>query len=184
MRTVETETVLFDFQHKEMINVFFITNDSVMGGKSQSRLSWNDQGRLTFTGDVSLENNGGFASFRSKNIDFELKGQNYLSASIIGDGKRYRLSIGTNERQSGVYYYFEFDTKTDQKETIVAPLKNFVAKYRGRTVGNAPMLKAENIASVGLMIADSQQGDFSVEIEWIKATFDANNENENQERKK
>ena len=39
-----------------------IVNDDVMGGISKSNLSMNDKNNLIFSGYLSLENNGGFAS--------------------------------------------------------------------------------------------------------------------------
>ena len=41
-----------------------IVNDDVMGGISRSSLSMNDENNLIFSGYLSLENNGGFASSR------------------------------------------------------------------------------------------------------------------------
>ena len=41
-----------------------IVNDDVMGGISKSYLALNDENNLIFSGNVSLKNNGGFASTR------------------------------------------------------------------------------------------------------------------------
>ena len=43
-----------------------IVNDDVMGGISKSKLSMSDENNLMFTGYLSLENNGGFASTRHR----------------------------------------------------------------------------------------------------------------------
>lgn len=53
-------------------NKWRIVNDGVMGGLSSSRVSVNDD-KIIFSGNVSLENNGGFASLRSplKDYNFE-----------------------------------------------------------------------------------------------------------------
>ncbi len=42
-----------------------IVNDAVMGGLSSSTVSINNEGKILFSGNVSLDNNGGFASLRS-----------------------------------------------------------------------------------------------------------------------
>ena len=49
-----------------------IVNDDVMGGISSSKAIIKDD-KITFSGNVSLDNNGGFASLRSqiKNYNFE-----------------------------------------------------------------------------------------------------------------
>jgi hypothetical protein len=54
---------LLDFSRSEVAQTFRVINDEVMGGVSTSRLSSTD-GAMVFEGEVSLENNGGFASFR------------------------------------------------------------------------------------------------------------------------
>lgn len=49
---------------------FYLEMDSVMGGVSTAKLEHDDE-QLHFTGQLSLENNGGFASFWGK-IDNKL----------------------------------------------------------------------------------------------------------------
>jgi hypothetical protein len=50
-----------------------IVNDGVMGGLSTSNVRINDEGKISFSGNVSLDNNGGFASLRSpiSNYNFQ-----------------------------------------------------------------------------------------------------------------
>lgn len=174
MQPIEAEKKLFEFETNQSIDSLFITNDTVMGGVSQGRLAWNPGGWLEFTGKVSLENNGGFASFRSKQMDFGLTDQNCLWVHIKGDGKKYRISIGSDQYRNGVYYYYEIETKEDAWMTITAPLEKFVARFRGRVIENAPTLQSENIESVGFMIADSQSGTFSLMVDWVRAGFAMN----------
>jgi hypothetical protein len=52
-----------DFTNPNTMRDCKIVNDSVMGGVSQSTLRQDTHG-LFFEGQVSLENNGGFASMR------------------------------------------------------------------------------------------------------------------------
>ena len=54
-------------------NQWRIVNDGVMGGLSSSKAIVNDDNKIIFSGNVSLENNGGFASLRSavKDYNFE-----------------------------------------------------------------------------------------------------------------
>ena len=46
------------------IDKWGIVNDGVMGGISQSNIYLNEANNIIFAGNVSLENNGGFASIR------------------------------------------------------------------------------------------------------------------------
>lgn len=54
---------ILDFTRPDAARGFRVINDGVMGGVSSSRLDFAADGML-FTGTVSMENNGGFASFR------------------------------------------------------------------------------------------------------------------------
>ena len=46
------------------IDKWRIVNDGVMGGISKSNIYLNEVSNIIFAGNVSLENNGGFASIR------------------------------------------------------------------------------------------------------------------------
>ena len=55
---------IFDFNNTSNINSWRIVNDVVMGGKSSSTITINNEGHGQFSGIVSTENNGGFSSVR------------------------------------------------------------------------------------------------------------------------
>jgi len=56
-----TDTSLFEFQKANEMDAWRIVNDGVMGGRSQSKIAWNEkENTFEFSGDVSMENNGGF----------------------------------------------------------------------------------------------------------------------------
>ena len=84
-----------------------IVNDDVMGGISTSYLSVSDEKNLIFNGNLSLENNGGFASSRlglKKNI---LKGVKSLTIRIKGDGNSYKLRLSQDNRRASYSANFE-----------------------------------------------------------------------------
>ena len=58
--------LLFDFTDLQAVNAWHAIDDRVMGGISQSRLKHEPASHAVFEGEVSLEQNGGFASVRSK----------------------------------------------------------------------------------------------------------------------
>ena len=55
--------MLEDFSEKSLLN-WNIVNDTVMGGRSQARMSVRDN-KAEFMGFLSLANNGGFSSVRA-----------------------------------------------------------------------------------------------------------------------
>ena len=56
--------LIFDFDHNTNLNDWKIIDDVVMGGKSNGKFTIDNDGNGVFSGDVSIENNGGFSSLR------------------------------------------------------------------------------------------------------------------------
>ena len=54
-------------------NNWLVVNDNVMGGISESNIKFSKNNTLVFQGRVSLENNGGFASFRYRTKNLNVK---------------------------------------------------------------------------------------------------------------
>jgi hypothetical protein len=152
-------------------------NDGVMGGLSQSQMKVTEDGTGVFEGDLSLENNGGFASVRTSLEETDLSGFDGLAVRVAGDGNRYRLRLRIDNRFDGIAYQATFETTgssggkdAEQRwETIEIPFEAFAPTYRGRTPSNAPPLDIKKICQVGLMIADKQEGRFRLQVAWVRA---------------
>ncbi len=164
-----TEIMIFDFKNPESFKPWQVVNDTVMGGVSESSLQPGGKGTALFKGTVSLKNNGGFCSTSSReNKKYDLSGFQGMGVRVKGDGKTYMLTVKTDASFSGYAYQFSFATKKDQWMTVTVPFKDFVARFRGQPVPNAPPVKSSDITSFGFLIADKQEGPFALEIEWIK----------------
>lgn len=140
-------------------------NDPVMGGRSSSGLGWAD-GAAVFEGFLSLENNGGFASFRARLPDGALDGATRLLARVRGDGRRYQLRLRPGGRFGGISYKAEF-VAPDGWTTVSLPLESFEPTFRGFRPPGAGPLDAARVREVGIMLADEQEGPFRLEIAWI-----------------
>jgi len=168
--TMETaERILIDFKNTDERDNWQIVNDDVMGGVSQSEIIFNDTGTATFQGILSLENNGGFASTRSKLDSYRLGGYIGLHVRIRGDGKEYQLRVRTDNRFDGISYRYRFATQPETWMNIRVPFSKFVPTFRGRILSNVPPISTEQIQQVGFLISDKQAGKFRIEIDWIKA---------------
>ena len=163
------ERILVDFQNTDESENWRIINDDVMGGVSQSKITFNDTGTATFQGRISLENNGGFASTRSKSHPFRLGDYIGLHVRIQGDGKDYQLRVRTDNRFDGISYRYRFATQPETWMNIRVPFNEFVPVFRGRIASNASPISPEKIQQVGFLISDKQAGEFRLEIDWIKA---------------
>ena len=143
-----------------------IVNDGVMGGISQSNIYLNEANNIIFSGNVSLENNGGFASIRRGFNGSQLKGFSTFILKVKGDGNIYKFRL--TMKGSYANYSADFKTTKDQWMDIEIPVENFKPYYFGRSI-RAPKLKIHKVNSIGILISDKQEGDFSLEIEYIKS---------------
>ncbi len=144
-----------------------IVNDSVMGGISRSAFQLHDDGYAIFSGTVSLENNGGFASVRARsNAPADLSGFEGLSVRVLGDGKTYCLRLKTvkNGRITRYSYEARFDTSPGEWQTHKLPYSDFEPVFRGRGVRGNPELNADSVIEVGFMIRDGQEGPFRLAV--------------------
>jgi NADH dehydrogenase [ubiquinone] 1 alpha subcomplex assembly factor 1 len=163
------EVMIFDFKNPDSFKPWQVVNDTVMGGVSQSSLQPGGKGSAIFKGMVSLKNNGGFCSASSReNKKYDLSSFHGIGVRVKGDGKTYMLTLKADASFNGYAYQFPFATQKDQWITVIVPFKDFVARFRGTPVPNAPPVKSSEITSFGFLIADKQEGPFALEIEWIK----------------
>jgi hypothetical protein len=134
-------------------------DDVVMGGRSSSSMVVTDE-CCVFKGDLSLENNGGFASVRSSDAP-ELAGACELKLSVRGDGRTYRFRVRTF---AGVSYQASFPTVAGEWTDVRLEESDFSPRWRGRPVPEAPPLEFGSVRSLGLMVADEQTGSFRLEL--------------------
>jgi monofunctional biosynthetic peptidoglycan transglycosylase len=163
-----SETTLFDFQAATNSTTWQVVNDDVMGGVSSSSFRVTN-GSAVFRGEVSLANNGGFASVRSLAVRRDLGEADSFVIRVRGDGRRYKFSARMDRSFDRAIYQCAFTTKSGVWEQHRLPLKDFVASFRGRVLADEPALNAAKVTSIGFLISDNQAGSFRLEVAWIKA---------------
>jgi len=162
MPTASAQPVL-DFTDTDTAAAFRVVNDGVMGGVSTSRLRHAD-GALLFEGEVSLENNGGFASFRGPARIVSTA--SVLLLTVRGDGKRYKLTARRDDGNASPQYQAPFTAPREWTTLRFVPT-DFVPSFRGRTVP-APPLEFGEIRALGIMISDRQAGAFRLELKEVR----------------
>ena len=159
---------LFDFTSNVGFQSWRTVDDRVMGGVSWSRMIPQEH-FASFQGTLSLENNGGFASVRSPELDERLENVDSIRLKVRGDGRTYQLSIRTDRVFDEVRYRTSFDTEEGVWEEVVLSLGYFSPTRRGRCVPGTPDLRASDVRSFGLMVADKQDGQFRLDVESLSA---------------
>lgn len=161
--------VLVDFGDPAAVAAWITVNDPVMGGRSTSTATFGDGG-LVFAGNLSLDNNGGFASTRGP-IDPEIgrraAGATSLRVRALGDGKTYMLKVETGQPWS---YIQRFSTDPGVRRTYDLPVGGFesVGMFLNPAPG-APPLDPSTINRVGIYILDKQEGPFQLVVGAIDA---------------
>jgi len=168
-QVVPYERLLFAFETQESVKSWRPVNDTVMGGKSSGGGRWQEAGTLEFSGSISLENKGGFASLRVCADALDLSAYDELHLRVRGDGRRYALSVQTDHWIMAGAYYYDFPTVARQWQELRAPLQVLEARSFGRPLGGAPMLNSSDIRAFGFIISDEQPGPFRLEVDWVKA---------------
>jgi monofunctional biosynthetic peptidoglycan transglycosylase len=169
--SAEAQNNLFQFNEPDEIAKWQIVNDGVMGGRSSSRAEISKtgdvEGFMRFTGRLSLENNGGFASVRSRAAGpLGLKEGDTISMRVKGDGRRYTFNLYTPDRRTAFSYQLEFDTKADEWTEIKLPVDKFVAHSFGRPLPNMK-LNPSQVQSIGILLGDKKSGPFEILVDWI-----------------
>ena len=123
----DTPIPLFDFTGADSAKEWQTVNDGVMGGVSEGKFKITDKKTMEFFGTLSLANNGGFASVRSKAKKLDLEKGDTLVAKVKGDGREYSLNLYPNKPRVAFTYRATVLTKKDEWIEVKFPLDKFEA---------------------------------------------------------
>lgn len=169
-----SETVgIFDFSDQAQRELWKPVDDVVMGGISSSRFIESASGYALFTGFVSPEQGGGFASMRTIPLRMNFVGFTGLELTVRGDSKRYKINLTDHDSPRGVQYQVRFDPGSDQWATIRIPFASLAATNRGQVLSDQGKLDLVNIRTLGLMIGDKQAGPFALELQAMRSYVDS-----------
>lgn len=164
MNRLHTCFSLLSFIDPASVAPFFVVNDVVMGGLSTSRLGYADES-LVFEGKLSLEQNGGFASFRGPvSVPADARA---LVIRLRGDGKHYKFTLRPEDCNTTWYYQAPFETTGDW-QTLRFQAGDFSASRRGRPA-LAPRLDFGRVQTLGVLISDQQAGPFRLQVREVHA---------------
>jgi hypothetical protein len=166
-----TSTVLFDFSNQDATSDWFNQNDTVMGGVSDSATTWVD-GQLVFSGNLSLDNNGGFTStFGPINDQLPtlMSDAEAIVVTARGDGKTYLMQI---RNYDNTRYIQRFTTVANVEQDYVLPLTDFESvDWRLSVIPNAAPIDTTTIGQLGFYLLDKQVGPFEIAISSIRASI-------------
>lgn len=160
--TATEEGALFDFSDPQTAAGWFTVNDDVMGGVSVSYLRATDDDSAIFGGEISFENNGGFATVQANfAAPLDLSAHDGLALRVRGDGKRYGVYLRDNA--NNIRHQAVFDTEAGVWQDVRLPFTAFQPTYFGQVVRTGA-LNTRSIRSISLLIEFYQEGAFALEV--------------------
>lgn len=159
---------IFEFDRDTDLN-WSVVNDGVMGGRSAGYIAI-EAGTLRFTGTLVTQG-GGFTSVRARR-DSDLSDATGLELLVRGSGRQFEIEV-----DDGLVY---FGRSVSRRTTFASsadwtlirvPFSSLQSSIFGQRVHVAP-INLSRIVGVGIYIADGQDGDFSLEVDHIRAYTD------------
>lgn len=155
---------IFDFKKDCRLDNWYIVNDGVMGGLSESSFRINEDGHGFFQGNISLANYGGFASVRHNFASKDISKFSTIVIKLKGDGKKYQFRVKNNEEY---YYSYTLTFKTSGEwESIEIPLSSMVPTFRGRVL-DMPNFNHSELEELAILIGNKKEENFKLLIDHI-----------------
>lgn len=144
-----------------------VVNDTVMGGQSQSQVKYTEHSAV-FKGTVSLENNGGFASFRSPYGEWDLTKYKTLSIHYRSTGFDMAWTMKDQKPYYEPSFRGELPNTQGAWKTVEFQLRNLEAYQLGKPLGyQLSNQQLKNIIRLGFITNEKRAGNFELEIDLI-----------------
>lgn len=177
VKIVNGNLLIFNF--RESGSSWGAIDDVVMGGVSESSLSFGQSGAI-FSGVVSTANSGGFASVRTPNFEppLDLSAYDGIELRLKGDGQRYKFLVRGETQWDGIAFSTSVDTELEMWQTVRLPFGHMRPIFRSKTVPNA-QLDRRKIYAFQIMLSKFEYdgglnprfraGGFQMQLESISA---------------
>lgn len=145
-------------------------------------------GFLRFSGELSLERSAaakraGFCGARPQRRlrPFKLKDYTAIEMRVRTDGRLYEVNVEPDSVIPDDIYQATLDTHAGEWGTIVLPLDQLTLTGRGQYRVYQRALERAALHSIGLSISDGVAGPFQMDIAWISAIQEGDEEDNDDE---
>lgn len=147
---------------------WYIVLDGVMGGRSDGTVTETAES-IIFKGAISLENNGGFASYRSPYKSYDLSPFKEVHIRYKSTGQNFAFTLANYRRFYEPNFKASLPVTNGEWKEVVLLLASF-KKYRlGNLLsGNPSSEELANVIRLGLISNDKKASDFRMEIDYIR----------------
>jgi hypothetical protein len=157
--------LIFNFEEGSDLKNWNIVDDVVMGGHSSGSMALNPEGHGIFSGDISLENNGGFSSVRYEFPSITVNNDQLIRIRLKGDGKRYQFRV-KHEVSDYASYTSYFET-TGEWQDVEFRLGDLYPTFRGRKL-DRPDFDHDSIEEIRFLIGNNRPESFKLLIDNIE----------------
>jgi len=159
---------IIDFGKTKSGNEWVVVVDGVMGGLSSSTTEISENS-LYFKGNISLKNNGGFASLRGPKYKKDYSSYTNLKIRYRSKGQAFGIRFLKYEQFFMPYLKKSFDETSWEWKTVSVPLNEFKQYIlNSERSKNITVKDFEDISRIGLIVSNKTEGDFEIEIDYIK----------------
>ena len=155
---------IFDFSKQSNISSWKVVDDVVMGGVSSGNFEINEEGNGLYTGEISLENNGGFSSLRYRFDKINVEKFSKVILKIKGDGKKYQFRVKDNFQN--YYSYIQTFETSKEWEFVEINLSEMYPAFRGENL-DISNFSSNGIEEIALLIGNKKEENFRLEISKI-----------------
>lgn len=124
---------------------WYVVVDGVMGGKSQGVIRYTDTS-IIFSGNVSLENNGGFTSIRTKEHNFDLSKYSMVVIRYRSTGQDFSFYLNRYRKHYDPKFRIDLPITNNTWIEIVVPLADFKIIKLGKQIEG--VIKKEDLSSI------------------------------------
>ena len=146
-----------------------LLSDNIMGGVTKSKIEYTNNSVL-LSGNISLDNYGGFSSIKTKYKSVDLSKYNGIKIKFKSTNQKFAFTLEDNQNWTKPNYKREFSPKKDDSwEEMIIYFKDFQEIVIGETTGNMMKSKSlKNIVRMGIMTYEKKEGPFSLEVDYIE----------------
>lgn len=147
---------------------WFVVLDGVMGGLSEGTVSETPES-IVFEGKISLENNGGFASYRSPYGTYDLSSYKEVHIRYKSTGQNFAFTLNNYRRFYKPNFKTELPITNGEWKEVIFPFSSF-KKYRlGNLLsGKLSQDELEDVIRLGFISNDKKASAFRIEIDYIR----------------
>lgn len=165
MTLITSSYTLFDFGKKSSLSDWTIVNDGVMGGISDSNMIVNADGNALFTGTISLDNNGGFASVRYNPEAIDVSKYTKIVIRCKGPKNKYQVRTKSSIRER--HSYIQYMEVSEEWKEVEIEMVDMYPAFRGYEL-DIPNYPKEVLDEFAILIGNKKYEAFELEIDWIE----------------